>query len=241
MGFGYLFLGYLVTFVLYMTVNGLGFGGLALLVGYSTMLYGIWQLNHYHRAFAWAKWLLFPMLALAVLETLKNFNALFLWGLPLEKAVLTAVVEWLTLMFITVFHFALLFAIRALATEVGLLHIATAAIRNALFVALYVLLFSVARMPFVSEQIRGYLTLPVILVDLVWIFCNLFLFISCMKNICPAGDEEVAERRSRFEWINRIQDAYEKNRQKSVEHTTKQTEEFLRRRKEKQERKKHKK
>ena len=241
MGFGYLFLGYLVTFVLYMTVNGLGFGGLALLVGYATMLYGIWMLNHYHRAFVWARWLLLPMLALAVLETVQNLNTLFLWGLPLEGAALTAVVEWLTLTLITVFHFSLLFAIRALATEVGLLHIATAAIRNALFVALYVLLSAMARMSFVSEQIRGYLTLPVILVDLVWIFCNLFLFISCMKNICPAGDEEVAERRSRFEWINRIQDTYEKNRQKSVEHTTKQTEEFLRRRKEKKERKKHKK
>jgi len=241
MGFGYLFLGYLITFVLYMTVNSLGFGGLALLVGYATMLWGIWQLNRYHRAFAWAKWLLLPLLATAVLETLQNLNALLLWGLPLENPILLAVTDWLSLALITVFHFALLFAVRALATEVGLLHIATAAIRNALFVALYVLLSAVARMPFISEALRGYLTLPLILVDLVWIFCNLFLFISCMKNICPEGDEEVAERRSRFEWINRIQDTYEKNRQKSVEHTTKQTEEFLRRRKERKERKKRKK
>lgn len=241
MGFGYLFLGYLIAFVLYMTVNSLGFGGLALLIGYATMLLGIWQLHHYHRAFAWAKYLLFPLLATALLETLQNLNTLLLLGLPLDNPMLSAVMDWLTLALITVFHFALLFAIRALATEVGLLHVATAAVRNALFVGLYVLLSAIAKMPFLSEQVRAYLTLPIILVDLVWIFCNLFLFISCMKNICPAGDEEVAERRSRFEWINRIQDTYEKNKQKSVEHTTKQTEEFLRRRNERQERKKRKK
>ena len=44
MGFGYLLLGYLVTFVLYLTVQGLGFGGIALLLGYGVMLLGLSEL-----------------------------------------------------------------------------------------------------------------------------------------------------------------------------------------------------
>ncbi|MBQ9783926.1 MAG: hypothetical protein IJW29_00315 [Clostridia bacterium] len=239
MGFGYLFIGYLVTFVLYMTVNGLGFGGLALLVGYAVMLYALWQLNRYHRAFAPAKWLTLPLLATALLETVQDLDNLFSLGLPLYGETLSAVLQWGTLTLIVAFHFALLFAIRALATEVGLLHIATAAVRNALFVALYALLSLVANLP-IAVGIKEYLTLPVVLVDIVWIVCNLFLLISCTKNICPAGEEDVPEKRSRFEWLNRIHDTYERNRQKSIDNTTREAEEVLRRRKENRERKKNK-
>lgn len=72
-----------------------------------------------------------------------------------------------------------------------------------------------------------------LIVQLVWIFCNLFLIVTCAKDICPAGDEEVAPKRYRFEWLNRIGDAYERNRQRSIERTTKEAEEALRRRQEK--------
>ena len=54
MGFGYLFIGYLITFVLYLTVQALGLGGLALLLGYATMLLGLVELTRYQRAFSYA-------------------------------------------------------------------------------------------------------------------------------------------------------------------------------------------
>ena len=234
MGFGYLFLGYLVTFLLYMTVSGLGLGGVALLLGYSLMLYGLWQLNHYHRAFAWSKWILLPLLLLALFDTLRELDALLLWRLPLFGETLVTVLDWCKLLLLIFFNLAMLYAIRMLAGEVGLLHIATAAVRNSVFVALYALLSVLARMPFVAS-IQGYFNLPLVLLDLVWIICNLLLLISCTKNICPAGDEEVAERRSRFAFVNRIQDIYEENKQKNVERATRETEDFLRKRREKRE------
>ena len=58
MGFGYLFVGYLITFVLYLTVQAFGVGGLALLIGYGTMMLGLWELTRYQKAFAWATLLL---------------------------------------------------------------------------------------------------------------------------------------------------------------------------------------
>ena len=50
MGFGYLLLGYLISFLIYLTVQALGVGSLALLAGYLLMLYGLATLCKYHNA-----------------------------------------------------------------------------------------------------------------------------------------------------------------------------------------------
>ena len=70
MGFGYLFIGYLLAFVLQMTLSALGWGAVALLVGYGVMLGGLWILTHYQQAFVWAKWALVPMLVTAIYSLL---------------------------------------------------------------------------------------------------------------------------------------------------------------------------
>ena len=239
MGFGYLFLGYLITFLLYMTVSSLGFGGLALLLGYSLMLYGLWQLNRYHRAFAWSKWTLLPLIVLAGIDTIWELDS-FLWSLPPQSTTVAEALDWCALLLLIFFNLSMLYAIRMIATEVGLGPIAIAAVRNSVFVILYALLSVIVRLP-VAMSIQAYFNLPLVLLDLVWIICNLLLLISCTKNICPAGDEEVEERRSRFAWINRIQDIYEGNKQKSIDRTTQQAEEILRKRREKRENKTNKK
>ena len=67
MGFGYLLIGYLITFVLYSFFSALGIGGFALLCGVGIMLLGLGTLCRYHAPFSYAKWILYPMLALAAL------------------------------------------------------------------------------------------------------------------------------------------------------------------------------
>ena len=233
MGFGYLFIGYLITFIISMTVQSIGFGGLAVLIGYGIMYYALWQLNRYHRAFVWARWLLLPLAVTAIYDLLQSLDELFLWQLSVTGGTVATVLEWLTFALILIFNLALLYGIRMLSEEVGLKHMATAAVRNMLFVALYAFLSIVARFP-LPESVKNYLTLPIILLDLVWIVCNLVLIVSCAKNICPAGDEDQPAKPSRFAWINRIGDAYERNRQKSIHEATEHAEEILRRRREKQ-------
>ena len=61
MGFGFLFLGYLLTFVLYLTANRLGVGAFALLLGYLLMFLGILKLEKYEKRFGFAKILLIPL------------------------------------------------------------------------------------------------------------------------------------------------------------------------------------
>ena len=233
MGFGYLFIGYLITFVIYLTVNSLGFGGVALLLGYGVMFYALNTLTLYHKAFAYAKWVQLPLALTAVYSLLSSLSEQLLLGIPFVTPTVDAVFEWITFLLLIFFNIALLFGIRMLAREVELMHIAVKAVRNSVFVGLYAVLTLIARLPILPEHFKAYLTLPIVMLDVVWIVLNLLLLISCTKNICPAGDEDQPPKRSRFEWINRIGDTYEKNRQRAIDSTTREAEEVLRRRQEK--------
>ncbi len=239
MGFGYLLIGYLVTFLLHLTVDALGFGGFALLLGYGLMFYGLSELNRYQKAFAAARWLLVPLLISAAYEALANLDALFLWKLPIVNPTVNTVYDWTVFVLLFLFNISMLYGIRAIAKDVELPRVEIAAIRNAIFVFIYVVLHLVGNLPIPNlEAIRNYLTLPLLLVQFAWILCNLFLLLSCNKNICPASDVEQTPKRYRWDVLNKIGDTYEANRQRSIERTTREVEEKLRRRKEKREEKK---
>ncbi len=235
MGFGYLLIGYLITFVLSMTAQSLGFSGLAWLAGYAVMMGGLSMLSHYQSAFSWAKWSLIPLFVSALYQTFADFDALLLLELPLFGTVAWAVYEWLTLALVVVFNLLMLYAIHRLAQEVELPKLSVAAGRNAIFLGIYVLLKIFVAMPF-AESIAGYLALPILGFDLIWIICNLLLLLSCAKTICPEGDEDQPAKPATG-WIGRMNEAYERNRQRAVETKTRETEAFLRRRQERREQK----
>jgi hypothetical protein len=234
MGFGYLLIGYLVTFVIYLTLQALGLGGLGLLVGYGIMLLGLCQLHRFQNAFAYAKWSLIPLLVLALYESVVSLTELFLLELPFPTQTVDAVAEWATFLLIIFFNMTLLYGIRALAIEVELPRINTMAVRNSLVVGAYGVLYVVGQIPG-TEQ---YLVVPLVILQIVWVALNLFLFLTCAKDICPEGEEEILPKRYRWELLNKIGDAYERNRQRSIEQTTREAEEALRRRQEKRNQKK---
>ena len=234
MGFGYLLIGYLVTFVIYLTLQALGLGGLGLLVGYGIMLLGLFQLNRFQSAFVYPKWSLIPLLVLAIYESVTSLAELFLIDLPFPTQTVDTVADWATFLLIIFFNMTLLYAIRALAKDVELPRINTVAVRNSIFVGAYGVLYVVAQIPGAGQ----YLVVPLVILQIVWVVCNLFLFLTCAKDICPEGEEEITPVRYRWEFLNKIGDAYERTRQRSIEQTTKEAEEMLRRRQEKRNQKK---
>jgi len=241
MGFGFLFLGYLVAFVLSMTLERLHVGGLAYLLGYALMLRGLTELTRYQKNFSYAKYLTFPLLALAGYSLLGSFDTMFYWNLPIFVSSVREVVSAVTDLLMLVFQCAVLFGIRMLAREVELLHIDTKALRNMIFVAMYAILYCVARFPvsWVGSFV-GYVEYAKMLVWLVLVVCNLLLLLSCNKNICPAGDEDQPPRQSRFGFINRMNDAYNNVHQKNIDNAKRDAEAFVRRRREKKEQKNNK-
>jgi hypothetical protein len=211
----------------------------ALLVGYGVMLGGLWILRYYQSAFKWAIRLLVPLFVTALYRTVGDFNELLLLGLPIFDGAWSTAYTWVTLALVTAFNLAMLYGISRIARDVGLNKTVVAAVRNAIFVGIYAVLAIVANLP-LSETVRAYLAFPLFGFDLLWIICNLLLLLSCTKDICPAGDEDQPERPSRIGFIDRLNRAYEQNRQRAVETQTRDAEEFLRRRKEKREQKKKK-
>ncbi len=218
MGFGYLFLGYLIAYVLYFTVQAFGVGGLALLIGYGTMLLGLVGLTRYQRSFAIAKWLCLPLIVLALYRLANDLGTMFLWDLPIFHVTVVTVLSWIEFALAMLFQFAILYGVREIATEVELGHIATKAVRNAIFVVLYTLVYLFSKVVFVNNAtVFGYLQFPLVLTELVYILFNLLLLVSCTKNICAEGQEDVPQTPHRFEWLNRLDRSYERTRQKNID------------------------
>ncbi|MBQ9131950.1 MAG: hypothetical protein IJX62_05725 [Clostridia bacterium] len=227
MGFGYLLIGYLVTFVLHVTTQALGLGPLGLLVGYGVMYMGLSKLNPFQRAFSIARWTLIPLTCVSLCHLAVAFADVFLLDLPFRAPILLAV-EWSNFALLIFFNMSMLYGIRMIARDVELPRIATAAVRNTLFVGAYAILYLLGQSP----ALEPYLVLPAVLTQIVWVACNLFLILTCAKDICPEGEEEITPKRYRWEFLNKIGDAYERTRQRSIDRTTREAEEAIRRRNE---------
>ncbi len=237
MGFGILLIGYLITFVIWLTVQAINVGSVALLLGYALMFYALSMLNRYHDAFALARWIaaiqLLPALWFSVVDASSLFGFVLppLWADHVNMGV-TGASFALEILFLL----SLLYAIRALADSIELKHISLAAVRNAIFVIAHAVLSIVADLPFLSG-VKPYLTASRFLVELVVIVSMALLLLGCAKNICREGDEDVTPMPSRFGWVNRMTDAYERTHKRLNEQAKADGEAFMRRRREKLENK----
>lgn len=232
MGFGYLLLGFLTAFLLSMAAGALGLKSLALILGILLMFLGLSKLSKFHRAFIFPTWILLPMLILALYWLLADISTMFLLSLPLTADNVKTVAEWADFAITVLFQLGILYAIRMLAESVELRKLSASALRNTLFVGIYAMLYFACNLS-LSEQIMAYVILAMNFFNLVWIVCNLWLIVNCMKCIGFEGEEENPSGGSRFSWLNRINDAYEREHSKLNEQSRADGEEFMRRRQEK--------
>ncbi len=231
MGFGYLLLGYLTTFLLKMLASALGIGSLALLIGYFLMWTGVRNLRLFCRAFEWAEWALYPMMVTALFGVFVDLSKLFLWNLPFLDGA-SVVLAWVDFVLIMVYHAALLSAIREIGEQVELKKISTAAVRNSIIVFLYAVLYMVYFIPGLLDSVRGYLALSMTLLNVSWIFCNLWLLLNCTKDIVAEGQEDPTPKRYKWEFLNRMGDQFEENMKKAADSNREAIEEHLRKKQE---------
>ena len=239
MGFGYLLLGYLTAFILEITANAVGAGPLALLVGYGLMAVGIWELQAYQKMFRFAFAPLGLLLATDVYRIIGMIGEWTSRSPAWMTASFTAVVEWSEFALILCFHSLLLPAVLRLAMSVELPKTAAGASRNLILVWIWGVLYSVVRLVPFSDEARKVFTVVLTVFNFLFIFLNLFLFLSCMKNIAPEGEDEKPPHRYRWDFLNRIGDRFAREHERAAETKRKETEDYLRRRKEKREQKKN--
>ncbi len=219
MGFGYLLLGYLVTYVISITAGSLGVGSLALLAGAVLMFFGLHGLCRFNTSFQPAKWLTLAVFAVGLCRLWQDFfSAWFAVDATLENTLATAFL-WINFVVTLLFHMALLYAIRVLAMEVDLKKIASHAMYNTLAVGIWGALFLLCNMPALGQDLLPYLGFSVTLFNLIYLISNIALLLRCAKNICAEGDEEVVSKPSRFAWVNRLRDSYNQTMDKLKENS----------------------
>ena len=208
MGFGYLLLGYLVTYVIYLSASSIGIGSLALLVGAALMFWGLNGLCRFSSSFEPAKWITLPLFALGLGVLWQDAaKAWFSWGGSVADTFAQAIL-WANFVITLLFHLAMFYAIRVLSLEVELKKIASHATYNTIAVGIWGVLFLLCNMPIVGKTLMPYLNVSMLLFNLVYLVSSLVLLLRCAKNICAEGDEEVAPKPSRFAWVNRINNSY---------------------------------
>ena len=183
------------------------------------MFWALCSLRRFCIAFDAAKWFTLPIFALGLCRLWQDIaKAWFVWEGTAADLLLT-IVTWTSFAITLLFHFALLYAIRVLSLEVGLNKLSSHAMYNTLAVGIWGALFLLCNMPATGEKVLPYLSFSMGLFNLVYLVSNVVLLLRCAKNICAEGDEEVASKPSRFAWINRMRDSYDKTMDKLKENS----------------------
>lgn len=209
MGFGLLFIGYFMA--AFMSMSPLG-GYLIRLLGYAIILVGALKLKKYNKDFGYLCIGACVMIAIsAVIALFGIFTDVLPTTLFTDGA--KNAVGHLERIGYVLFTVSMCFPIHSIAKETEVEKIAVSAIRNMVFTAIYFILYLVAYipLPFINDY-KAYFGTPVFVLYIVIIFMNLFMLFSCYAKICDAGDVEMAQKPSRFAFVNHFREESERRR-----------------------------
>lgn len=187
MGFGLLLTGYFAVNViaLYSPLS------VVMLIGYGLMILALFLLAPYHKRFYQCRNLSFLALPFALYYTVYGLTAVHvLPEMALFSSALDTAVDWAYFAYTLLLQLLLLYAVSRLACELEIIKLQAGALRNMIFVAIYHLLYLCAQLPFAFIQNNiGLLSLPIVILRLVCVFCNVWLFYCCYRTILPEGSD----------------------------------------------------
>lgn len=217
MGFGILFFGYFITYM--MSWNMLGV--LIRILGYGIMAYGLFKLKSYQPDFLFsciASAVLAGISALRGIGTLTQYlydNLILTFVFPPDP--LQTVLEVVDSALVLVFHALLLYAIMRIAKATELGKLAVSAVRNFIFIVIYYAV-TLITMLFVKEaEMLSYMNLISFLLLFVWVVLDLILLFSCYARICDEGDVEMERKKSRFHFVNRFREELDARESKAID------------------------
>lgn len=210
MGFGLLFIGYFLEFLLRMSKIGV----FTHVIGYMVMFMGLSRLRLYCRTFSYALYTTLPLMVVAVYRTFSELPQWFNVSFPFVTNTVTTIVGILDTILLVLFHIFLAVALMTICRRTGVTKNAVRAMQNMVIVALYgVLNLSLTIAKIQNVPLYG----VALLMQLIWVFANLLLLGSCYMRICPAGQENVErpERPSRFALVNHIREKYHDSKERA--------------------------
>ena len=216
MGFGILFVGYLLSFF----VSLVNYGYIIRLAGYALMAIALIKIREYGREFTC------PFIGSLVLTAYGVYDVIYQGAeslsIKLPDVMLKAadVLSVLNIALMVVFNLLLLWGIYSISNRLELFKQRNAAVRNALFVIVYFILNMLGIGPLKSnETYAKYFGLPTLLLQLAWIVLVSVLIFSCYMYICPEGDEDMPRHQSRFGFINKMAEESDRRMEQASQST----------------------
>lgn len=193
MGFGVLFIGYIVTYVFSMT----NFNIYTDVAGVLIMVYGMYLLSRHNK---FLKYAFFASAAMLIWGVVNLVFSLALSEIP-------QIMDYIKAVTLFTFHLLLLKGICDLAYEVEIPKIVRKSKRNISFTLIYLVAFIFIIIPFpenIASDIATYFKFPVLFLEIIWKVLNGILIYSSYMWICLEGDEDMEIKESRFEIVNKL-------------------------------------
>ena len=214
MGFGILFVGYILAFFMMLVTYGYFFE----LLGVLLMLYAFTKLSDYNANFKLAFIATLPLLLLSLATTGLNVSGFF--GYDFSKSIFTTVViPYCRIAFNLVFHGALFYAVGDIARETECNGIKASAYRNAVVYAMYFVLQLIVYIPAVSANETLFTSLGMCgnVLWLCWVALDAVMLFSCYMKICDESDEEMKAKPSKIGFVNKLRDDFDSKEKRARE------------------------
>lgn len=235
MGFGLLFVGYVITFL----ISLVKFGFVIRLAGYALMAYALIKLREYNKSFDYPMYASFFLILHGIYDFVYQGAGELAITLPSFFGAAAAAVEWIGFIAVTAFNVTLLCAIYSISKSLELPKQKNAALRNIVFISAYFIMNLLGMGPLRNNELYSrYFVFPMLILQLAWIVLNFILIFSCYMYICPEGDEDMKRRKTGITPLDRFLEESDRRLDKAAGETT---DYIVKRQKERRERKKNKK
>lgn len=205
MGFGLLFIGYVITFISSLNPFGVyirAFGSILVLLATR-------KLRQYNSFFKYPLYISFVFIALnfaAVITSILDFMyEIMLMSSNLVPAVLDTSLMYLNAFVAIVLNLSLLVAIKAIAKDTGSDNIASSCITGIFFVSVYFVLdLLLYILPgSIGASYTKYMSMPIVLLNIVWLIMNAVLIFRCYVRICDENDVDMNAKESKFKLFHK--------------------------------------
>ena len=241
MGFGLLLCGYFI--LTFMSFGIADYSFAAYIIGAVVTANAALKLKDYCPRFGMLLAAAGIYLLIGFYDVIAFMDELFLWDLISAESALATAVDRVRFFGEVFFHAMLLWGVHTIASNVEEEKIKGKAVRNMVFTGIWAVgqLILLAFPTLASFQNQVFTKILLLVVLITYVF-NTLLLHACFRDICPAGEELGApQKRSRFAFINKLNDKFDEKSTKALKETLAYGEEKQREREEKRKSKKKKK
>lgn len=217
MGFGLLFIGYLITFFLSFVL----YGFIIRLAGYLLMTLALVKLYEYERRYIYPFIGSLILFIIGALVFVREGAGILGLTTPAWMSAEAGIIPFTERFAVSLFNIALLYVTAVFAARLELFKQRNMALRNMVIVGVYLIIHLLEAFVFAgSEVFATYFSLPVLIIQFVWIVLNMILIFSCYMYICPEGDEDMPRRKTNIRFLDKVLEESDRRFDKAAKETT---------------------